>query len=157
MEERVWTKHFLRTFHDQYRRLQVVDQCSLWKERPQGNPQSYPCNGYYSFAWEYKGEGCRPRGKYKNKYCPLLPLNKKYLKLDLIKIEKLVQLKKYLFNRLFQSIVQLKWQQIFHELQSSLLPQLLNKEDDSYKLYLKFKFINWKRLNKMKLYVHLKV
>ena len=26
---------FLRTFHDQYRRRQVVDQCSLWKERPQ--------------------------------------------------------------------------------------------------------------------------
>ena len=25
---------FLRTFHDQYRRRQVVDQCSLWKERP---------------------------------------------------------------------------------------------------------------------------
>ena len=25
---------FLRTFHDQYRRRQIVDQCSLWKERP---------------------------------------------------------------------------------------------------------------------------
>ena len=25
---------FLRTFHDQNRRRQVVDQCSLWKERP---------------------------------------------------------------------------------------------------------------------------
>ena len=25
---------FLRTFHDRYRRRQVVDQCSLWKERP---------------------------------------------------------------------------------------------------------------------------
>ena len=27
---------FLRTFDDQYRRRQVVDKCSLWKERPQG-------------------------------------------------------------------------------------------------------------------------
>ena len=26
---------FLRKFHDQYRTRQVVDQCSLWKERPQ--------------------------------------------------------------------------------------------------------------------------
>ena len=26
---------FLRTFHDQNRRREVVDQCSLWKERPQ--------------------------------------------------------------------------------------------------------------------------
>ena len=26
---------FLRTFHDRYRRREVVDQCSLWKERPQ--------------------------------------------------------------------------------------------------------------------------
>ena len=26
---------FLRTFRDQYRKRQVVDQCSLWKERPQ--------------------------------------------------------------------------------------------------------------------------
>ena len=25
---------FLRTFHDQYRRRQVVEQCILWKERP---------------------------------------------------------------------------------------------------------------------------
>ena len=25
---------FLRTFHDQNRRREVVDQCSLWKERP---------------------------------------------------------------------------------------------------------------------------
>ena len=44
---------FLRTFDDQYRRRQVVDQCSLWKERPLVEKYCYAIKCVQSFISVY--------------------------------------------------------------------------------------------------------